>query len=151
MSKEDCFHLGVKVLIFNEKGQMLLLQLNPKKFDPTTESDEVIWDLPGGRINRGELLHEALKREVYEETCLESIENIQSVSIDLTDVRVPVGTMDVGLIYATYSCEIKGNHSIRTSKEHLSYMWVSPDEAASRLPLDFPSNLRAKLLGWVAI
>lgn len=62
--KEDCFHLGVKALIFNEKNKMLLLE----RHHP---SKKMYWDIPGGRLLRGESLIETLIREVKEETGFE--------------------------------------------------------------------------------
>lgn len=148
MAKEDCFHLGVKALLFREKGEMLLLRLNPKKFDLTADGDQVIWDLPGGRINRGETPLDALRREVFEETGITEISEISPVTIDLTTIRVPTENGDCGVIYATYSCRLAQEETLSLSFEHLGYTWVVPEIAASLLPLDFPENLRAKLLDW---
>jgi ADP-ribose pyrophosphatase YjhB (NUDIX family) len=72
--KEDCFHLGAKALLQNTEGKLLLLQKNPKE---PHQNVECLWDLPGGRINRGESLEEALKREVFEETGLNSMTQIE--------------------------------------------------------------------------
>jgi len=54
--QEDCFHLGVKVLLYDSEGRVLLLKKGP------------YWDLPGGRLQKGETLMETLQREVEEET-----------------------------------------------------------------------------------
>ena len=148
MAQEDCFHLGVKALLFREGGEMLLLQLNPKKFDLSADGDQVIWDLPGGRINRGETPIEALRREVFEETGITEITEISPVTIDLTTIRVPTENGDCGVIYATYRCTLAQKETLSLSPEHLSYTWVVPEKAASLLPQDFPENLRARLLGW---
>lgn len=148
MSEEDNFHLGVKALIFNQENKMLLLKLNPRKWDLVMGGGQVTWDLPGGRMHKGETPQEALKREVQEETGLSSIENIQSVSMDLTELRIPVGAEDVGLIYLTYSCQVGEDLSIQLSHEHHGYTWASPSEAGTMLPPDFPSGLRSKLLSW---
>lgn len=43
---EDHFHVGVKALIINPEGQMLLLLAK--------QPAKVFWDLPGGRMCKGE-------------------------------------------------------------------------------------------------
>lgn len=148
MAHEDCFHLGVKALLFRENGDMLLLRLNPKKFDLSADGDQVIWDLPGGRINRGETPLTALRREVFEETGIREISKISPVTIDLTTIRVPTADGDCGVIYATYSCELSQDEALSLSPEHVDYAWKMPEEAAAMLPPDFPENLRNKLLNW---
>ena len=148
MAHEDCFHLGVKALLFREDGSMLLLRLNPKKFDLSADEDQVIWDLPGGRINRGETPLDALRREVFEETGIREISKISPVTIDLTTIRVPTADGDCGVIYATYSCVLSREGTVTLSPEHVDYTWKVPEEVAEMLPSDFPENLRNKLLNW---
>ena len=52
--------LGVGALIFNAKGEILLEQ----------RSDNGLWGAPGGGVNVGESIEDAIKREVKEETGL---------------------------------------------------------------------------------
>jgi 8-oxo-dGTP diphosphatase len=138
--KEDCFHLGAKALIQSTDGKLLLLQKNPKK--PHHKSTEQLWDLPGGRIHRNELLEEALKREVYEETGLSNISRIEPLTMVLSDIRIPIQESDVGLILAIYLCPILDNNPpIQLSEEHLHYVWALPKEAAKLLILSHPAQL----------
>ncbi len=141
--KEDCFHLGAKALLQNTEGKLLLLQKNPKE---PPQNVECLWDLPGGRINRGESLEEALKREVFEETGLNSMTQIESFTMVLSDSRIPLQEGDVGLIYAVYLCHILDeNPTIQLSDEHLRSIWVSPREAAGLLKGVCPAQLINKI------
>lgn len=67
---EDTFHLGVKALIQNNGNQLLVLRKKPKR---PQDAGRVVWDLPGGRIHRGESLEMGLEREVFEEIGLKNI------------------------------------------------------------------------------
>jgi len=63
------FRIAVSALIFHE-GQILLAQ----------RRDIDWWNLPGGGMEEGETVDEAVRREVYEETCLEvSVERLVGV------------------------------------------------------------------------
>ena len=53
--------IGVFVSIMNERGEFLLVRHNYGACG---------WSLPGGGIEQGELLHDAARREVYEEVCV---------------------------------------------------------------------------------
>lgn len=55
------YRVSVKAIIRNDKGEVLLVKEN---------SDS--WNFPGGGIDHGETIHEAFKRELYEEILLES-------------------------------------------------------------------------------
>jgi len=50
------FEVTVKALVYNSAGSLLFAM-----------DDKGKWDLPGGRIDEGELLEDGLKREVREE------------------------------------------------------------------------------------
>lgn len=56
--------LGVGAVIWNPRGDFLLI----RRANPPRQHE---WSLPGGKVEFGETLHEALKREVREETALE--------------------------------------------------------------------------------
>ncbi len=45
---EDLFFLGIKGIIRNSKGEVLLLKVNTQKF--SQENKLEYWDIPGGRI-----------------------------------------------------------------------------------------------------
>lgn len=60
-AKEDTFHLGVKALIRNPNKEILLLE-RKSKFNKN------YWDIPGGRLQKGESLLQTLKQEIAEET-----------------------------------------------------------------------------------
>src|SRR5579862_9884264 len=93
---EDSFHLAAKAIMCNSEGKMLLLEKESRSKKST------FWDLPGGRINRGETLLEALKRELKEEIALLKLPPVKYVGMHLTTVRIPQEEGDVGLIFALY-------------------------------------------------
>jgi len=68
MANEKLFHVGVKALITNEAGKILIFDANIKNFDFPSDATPHS-DLPGGRVNNdGESLLQALNREILEET-----------------------------------------------------------------------------------
>ncbi len=132
---EDCFQLGMKALIQRADGKVLLLKKNKK-------SDLDLWDLPGGRIQRGEEVVDALRREVLEETGLHELGEIKPLMMVLTSIRIPVGDPDVGLIFSVYLCPLTQNDvNIQLSSEHSSYVWVMPEEAEEMLRINHPAAL----------
>lgn len=139
MAHEDSFHLGVKALIYNPDGKLLLLRSEGKTL-------EHYWDLPGGRIQKNESLEEALRREVFEETGVRDLKVVKPFSMALSSIRIRVKNGDhVGLIYASYLCKVQSDPLICLSPEHTQFGWFTSKEAA-RLLADFPAELTQKLL-----
>lgn len=135
--KEDSFHLGVKALIRNSQGRFLLLDRN--------QPHHSFWDIPGGRLQKGEELLEALKREINEEIGLENIENALFFATFLTKVRIPIPTGNVGLVLFIYLCEIENPSVVVLSQEHKDFGWFSPQEAANLLQPSYPSEFIERL------
>jgi len=116
--------LTVKVVIVKDQDEVLLLKRSKKSKNPGK------WDLPGGHLDKGETLEEAIKREVTEETGLK---------IKVADI---IGTTEFskdskhfknekrGLRYLAYfkEGEVKLN-----KKEHQEFEWLKIDEALNKL------------------
>ena len=129
---EDSFHLGVKALIFNSEDKLLLLQA------------KTYWDIPGGRIQKGESVEEALRREVSEETGLQNVFYLHPFMMVLSDIRIATAEGSVGLVYSIHLCRILEDESIRLSGEHKGFGWFEPREAAALLstaPAEFTTKL----------
>jgi mutator protein MutT len=139
----DSFHLGVKAIIRNRKGEILLLKVNPDELERYT--GPAYWDLPGGRIHKGETMEDALRRELKEETGITSAKNLKLFSISLSNQRIPTSTGDVGLILATFLCGADSGGKITISKEHTDVKWFSSKKAAELLQVKYPEEFTEKL------
>jgi len=106
--------VGVKALIMNDAGQYLAL----KRSKPYPGEEEPRWDIPGGRINLGETLLDALAREIKEETNLK-MTGTPEIILGQDILRVP-GKHTVRL---TYLAKASGN--VELSDEHPEYQWVN--------------------------
>ncbi len=135
---EDIFHLGVKAIIRNHYGEMLLLKANPVFVKSAKK--RAFWDLPGGRIRRGDTIEETLKREVEEETGITSFVSFRPLTAFVMPVRIVTGDTDVGLIFSVYLCEVNEIYEIRLSKEHTEARWAAPSEAAHLLGRRYPKE-----------
>ena len=142
--KEEIFHLGIKGLIRNSSGDILLLQVNPehmKQHGHQIDTQQEYWDLPGGRVEKGATIQETLQREIAEETGITSISNISHVGMVISNIRIPAKDGNsFGLILAVYSCNVPKNAKIQLSEEHIATEWVSPVVAAKRLSIKYPSD-----------
>jgi len=143
---EDLFHLGIKAIIRNPKGEILLLKINPKKNIITKDwKGQIYWDTPGGRIHKGDTVKDTLKREVAEETGIGNIKKITPFEIVLANIRVPAGDDTVGLILSSYLCDVGKTERIKISEEHTQAKWFSPKEASKLLEFKYPKEFVKKL------
>ena len=110
MGFNDFYRFSVHAVITNSEGNVLLLK--------QTYGDKR-WGLPGGGVEPGETIHEAIKRECNEEIGL--------------DILVSAFT---GLYYhksfnsqvGIFKCELPEGIQIRLSSEHSEYKWVNTSE-----------------------
>ncbi len=141
---EDCFHLGVKALLKNKVGEYLLLKVNTKIL--RDHKDGPYWDIPGGRIRKGDTVEGTLRRELEEETGITSVGAFRPLAMVISPLRIPLKDGgDVGLILSVYRCDLGEDQPIRISDEHTEYAWFAPQEAARLLQFKYPKEFTDKI------
>ena len=106
--------VAVGGLVVNEQGQILLLK-SPRYGD---------WEFPGGQVEEGETLFQALKREILEETGVE-VEVQSLVSVNSNTRKPPIVMMD-------FICKYVAGEP-RSSSESAKVEWFSREEALSKI------------------
>lgn len=110
--------LGVGGIIV-EDGRVLLIQ----RGQPPQKGS---WSLPGGLVETGERLEEALRREVREETGLE----VQVISLAGVFERIEPdaeGRIEYHYVLLDYLCRVTGG-ALRPGSDVSQVAWASPSE-----------------------
>lgn len=106
MGFHDFYRLSSHAVIFNENRQVLLLK--------ATYAD-CAWGLPGGGLDQGETVHDALIRECQEELgCDVSIEYLSGVYYHSA----------VNSHAFMFRCTLQSDQPINLSDEHSEYRWL---------------------------
>lgn len=109
--------LSVKVIIFDDQGRILVLR---RSF--VSKGNPGKWDFPGGKIDPGEDIGEAARREALEETGLEvEIGRVHGAA----ESESPVSRV----AYLIFKASVVSGE-VTLSDEHDEYAWVSPHELA---------------------
>ena len=135
----------MKALIASH-GKVLLLSSGPLELSSTMRSRR-FWDLPGGKMERGEGMAEALAREASEELGISRNELAigRLFDVSLSRFRTSHG-MRIPLVLVTYLCSLKHPaRRFRLTGEHAAYEWVSAAEAARRLAAKFGPGMAKRL------
>ena len=106
------YGLTVRGVIKNNEDNILIVKRHPK-----SKTDPEMWELPGGKVEKGEHFTDALIREIKEETNLdcEVGDFCEAVQNDYSHKR----TVQIMM----YLEDIKGD--VKISEEHTEYMWAS--------------------------
>ena len=115
MNLEKPYIVSVYAVLRNEKGEFLLL-----KRSENSHSNPGKWDLPGGKLGRGELLKDAVVREVWEETGISIVlvEIAGYATFELPDKKVIAIIYDGGYVIA----------DVKLSYEHVEHAWSSLED-----------------------
>lgn len=109
--------IGAKGLILFKGKYLLMLRSGKEKIMP------FMWDIPGGGIETGETISEALIREIKEETGI----NISASKIfpvknwTVKKDRIEIGGTD-------FLCVLENYQKIKLSPEHIRAEWFSEKE-----------------------
>jgi nucleoside triphosphatase len=113
----------VGALIFNREGKLFLMRSHKWK-------DK--WVLPGGHVELGERLQDALRREVKEETSLD-VEDLEFVCFQ--EFICDEAFHERGhFIFFDFACKASSSH-VTLNAEAQEHVWVTLDEAL-KMPID---------------
>ena len=120
------YGLTMRGVIKNTDNEILILKRHPK-----SKTDPEMWELPGGKVEKGEHFTNALIREIKEETNLdcEVGDFCEAVQNDYMHKRT------VQLIM--YLENIEGD--VKISEEHTEFMWADLEKIRS---LEISSSLK---------
>jgi len=119
--------VGVKVYLENDENKYPILQRSGEIY-PEAQG---LWDIPRGRINPGESLISALKRELKEETGLKLI-STPKIIFAQDILRKDKG---IHIVRLTYFSKIKSGEVV-LDKEHRSFKWLNLKDLLAFKTLD---------------
>jgi ADP-ribose pyrophosphatase YjhB (NUDIX family) len=109
------FHIGVKAVIISAKKALVLKELDVKG------SGEIIYNLPGGRMEDNEAIKDTLKRELKEEL---GIFNYSLGPLVSASKHPYYDKNKIGLVLLFFKVNVK-NHKFKLGKEFVGYQWIS--------------------------
>ena len=109
------YGLTVRGIIKNDNNEILIVKRHPQ-----SRTDPEMWELPGGKVEKGEFFVDALIREIKEEVNLDVkvgdfAEAVQNDYMHKRTVQIMM-----------YLEDVKGD--IKISEEHTDWMWASLDK-----------------------
>lgn len=112
---KPAYGLTVRGIIKNKDNEILLVKRHPK-----SRTDPEMWELPGGKVEKGEFFTDALVREIKEETDLdcEVGDFAEAIQNDYSHKR----TVQIMMYLENVTGEVK------ISEEHTEWMWVSLED-----------------------
>jgi 8-oxo-dGTP diphosphatase len=84
------------------------------------------WSLPGGLLEAGERLEDAVRREVREETGLE-VEVLSLAGVFERIVRDAEGRLEYHYVLLDYFCDVRGGE-LRSGSDATAAVWVKRDD-----------------------
>lgn len=129
MERSDFPITTVGGLLRDEAGDVLMVK---------TWKWSGLWGIPGGKVEYGETLETAFRREVREETGLEILD-LKLVLVQ-DAVEHPEFHKPMHFVLINYLASVAGFHPVvRLNDEAQEYLWISMPEALN-MPLNGPTR-----------
>lgn len=137
----DYIGVGVGALIFNDEGKFLITLRGPK-----AKNERGTWEIPGGKVEFGESIEQAIKREIMEE---HGIEIEVKELLQVADHIIPDEKQH--WVSPTLICEIvSGKPVIKEPEKCSEIRWVSLEEA-QQLPLSIVTKSDIEVLKGISL
>lgn len=136
---EQLFQIGIKGLMRNDEGKVLLVGRHGRDNGGSHQ------DLPGGRMEPDESFLEALARELIEEIGASYEGEPKQFAALLSNITIPVGDTRVPLVLVIYEAKLPTGAVITPGADEEVYDWVMPTEAAKRLQFKYPADFCARI------
>ena len=128
----DYIGVGVGAIIVNEQNQLFLARRGP-----LAKNERGLWEFPGGAVEFGERLSEALRREIREEY---GIEIEIGPLLDVVDHILPEEGQH--WVSPTYVCALRsGQPRILEPGKCSEIGWFAPHEVPANLTVISRANL----------
>ena len=123
------YGLTVRGIIKNENNEILIVKRHPK-----SKTDPEMWELPGGKVEKGEFFTDALVREIKEETNLDV--NVGDFAEAIQNDYSHKRTVQIMMYLDVTGGEVK------ISEEHTDWMWADIEKIRT---LDVSTSLEKML------
>ncbi len=128
----DFIGVGVGALIVDDAGRLFLAQRGPQ-----AKNERGLWEFPGGSVEFGERLADALRREMREEFGIE-VEVLEL--LDVVDHILPEEGQH--WVSPTFLCRVRsGEPAIREPGKCSAIGWFAPEDVPAQLSLVSRENL----------
>ncbi len=126
-----------RCIVQNDEGKFLLIKRSGNNYHLPLK-----WEFPGGKLDEGQDLSNALEREVLEETGLLIQPTDRMVFVE--SEIIPKGKFQ-GLPYVVITGLAKkvGRNEVTLSEEHIDFRWVTTSEA---FDMDLKPEVRKALI-----
>jgi 8-oxo-dGTP diphosphatase len=128
------FKLACYALVRNDKGEILILQRPANKRHFPNK-----WEFPGGKLDVGETIEQAVCREAREEAGMTVTPQSLAGAVDFL-----VGEYRVIMLILNSTSE---SDRVTISNEHQAYRWIRLDEALS---IDFTDQVRQFIMEFLS-
>jgi 8-oxo-dGTP diphosphatase len=109
----------VRLILPDEHGRILLLKRGPGEYEPN------LWCLPGGKVDYGKTVADAMRDELREETGL----SCERYSFLFYQDSLPITSRGMHCINFYFECTWAG--SVRLNRESFDFVWLPHDELAN--------------------
>lgn len=136
---EQLFQVGVKALVRDETGQILLVR--------ETTHEQSYWDIPGGRMEPGEDLLQTLERELYEEIRVSEVSGARQLLTVRSNKQISTENGPVALLLVVYEVKLNRGAEPIPGENGLLLDWKSMAEAAMLLTDKYPPEFCRMIAG----